>query len=171
MATRSRRTLTLVGPNRLVVGAATAGLVALASAGTALLVLTGTSSVAPFAEWAPPLPSSSPVTRAPGVVVLPSDQTPGARAGERDVRPPKPRSTPAAVYVAPQALAFTDDLPRAAAPRPAHPALRRDPAPPGAAVPDRPGRHLAKGHAKHPKPAKTHGKRVGWSHSNHYGNR
>src|SRR3954469_1206297 len=72
--TRPRRTTTLVGPNRIVLAAATAGLVALASAGTALLVLTGTSSTAPSAAPAPPLPSATPHTRAPGVVVLPSDE-------------------------------------------------------------------------------------------------
>ncbi|MCU1590389.1 MAG: hypothetical protein JWP11_1645, partial [Frankiales bacterium] len=74
MTARPRRTTTLVGPNRLVLGVATGGLVALASVGTALLVLTGTSSVGPAAAPVPPLPSSPPLASAPGVVVLPSDQ-------------------------------------------------------------------------------------------------
>ncbi|MDX6198930.1 MAG: hypothetical protein QOJ79_2081 [Actinomycetota bacterium] len=184
MTSRPRRTTTLVGPNRLVVGAATAGLVALASAGTALLVLTGTSSVTPLAAPAPPLPSATPLNHAPGVVVLPPgqiDRSTGhaaraARTGDRSV----------AVVVAPSppplALAFTDaPPPQLVAPVAQAPVLASvapSDVDPTAALP---GRHLAKGHAKHAavgpsakhhtKHAKHHGKRVGWSHSLHLGNR
>jgi hypothetical protein len=172
MTSRPRRTTTLSGPNRLVLGAATAGLVALASAGTALLVVTGTSAVAPIAAPAPPLPSSTPLTRAPGVVVLPSDD-----AGRAVARTPRPtgtaRSTPAPAApadVAPVALPFKDEVASLAKPAAVRPALRRAPVA-LETTPDRPGRHLAKGHAKHHKHPKLHGKRVGWSHSMHFGNR
>ena len=57
---------------RVVMAAATGGLVALASAGTALLVLTGTSAVAPPTSAVPPLPAERPASAAPGVVVVPS---------------------------------------------------------------------------------------------------
>lgn len=194
MPQRPRRTTTLGGPNRLVLGAATAGLVALASAGTALLVLTGTSTVTPGAAPAP-LPSSSPLTRSPGVVVLPP-------VGERHlVAARKPRAARHAVAVAPVALAFTDapvvTAPVVVAPVPALPALVRTATP---AETDREadlGRrfawghwkgHLkghAKGHAwqgktrgadaehgergehgkKHGKQRKAHGERAGWSYS------
>jgi hypothetical protein len=197
MTPRPRRTTTLAGPNRIVLGAATAGLVALASAGTALLVLTGTSSVAPTAAPAPPLPSSTPLTHAPGVVVLPSDDAGLLTGGGRPraahhapvLRGPAFR-VPAATDVVPAALAFTDVpapvAPPVAVPAPAPlPALQRAPVP-APAEDVRPGRHLAKGHAKraehdseqadneagkhHAKHAKVHGKRTGWAHSQHHGN-
>jgi hypothetical protein len=171
-----------------VLGAATAGLVALASAGTALLVLTGTSSVAPTAAPAPPLPTSTPLTHAPGVVVLPSDDAGRLTGGgaPRAVRRGPVFRVPAAPQVVPAVLAFTDEpapvTPVVAVPPPAPvPALQRAPEP-GPVVPTRPGRHLAKGHAKHQdqaakhagkhhaKHAKLHGKRVGWTHSQHRGN-
>jgi hypothetical protein len=169
----------------MVVGAATAGLVALASAGTALLVLTGTSSVDPVAAPAPPLPSSTPLTRSPGVVVLPSDDAgrlTGAGAPPSAHRSPVFRA-PTATDVVPTVLAFTDvPAPAVVVPPPARPlpALHRGPVPvPVDAAPERPGRHLAKGDAKHAakqvakhsaKHPKLHGKRVGWDHSQHVGN-
>jgi hypothetical protein len=191
MTARPRRTTTLVGPNRIVLGAATAGLVALASAGTALLVLTGTSSVAPVAAPAPPLPSSSPLTRAPGVVILPSDEAgrlTGGTGREAHARKPALVFRAPAVAAAPVALAFTDvpavappavparprpvaapPAPPAAPAAPERPALRREPAEDddnaGPAA-SRPGRHLAKGHAKHhAKKARHHGgdgEHAGW---------
>jgi hypothetical protein len=189
MTTRPRRTTTLVGPNRIVVGAATAGLVALASAGTALLVLTGTSAVAPTAAPAPPLPSSTPLTRAPGVVVLPADGKPARGTTHRTQPAPAGRVVelrPASAAVEPPAaLAFTDVpepvLPRVV-PTPQPPALHRAPPPEVDAGADRPGRHLAKGHAKqaapkhakhakHAKHPKLHGMRLGWSHALHLGDR
>ena len=57
---------------RVVMAAATGGLVALASAGTALLVLTGTSAVAPATTALPPLPAERPASASPGVVVVPT---------------------------------------------------------------------------------------------------
>lgn len=87
MTARPRGTTTLVGPNRIVLAAATGGLVALASAGTALLVLTGTSAVAPLAAPAPPLPSFAPPAHAPGVVVVPS------AAAQPGSGPAQPRRT------------------------------------------------------------------------------
>ncbi|GAC1441825.1 MAG: hypothetical protein NVSMB55_10680 [Mycobacteriales bacterium] len=75
MRTRAARTATLAGPNRLAIGAATAGLVLLASLGVSLLVVTGTSVVAPPLVPSPPLPTAAPLAQAPGVVVLP--QVPG----------------------------------------------------------------------------------------------
>ncbi|MDT7573273.1 MAG: hypothetical protein QOE05_3447 [Actinomycetota bacterium] len=185
MTARPRRTTTLVGPNRIVLGAATAGLVALASAGTALLVLTGTSSVAPVAAPAPPLPTSTPLTRAPGVVVLPSDDAgrlTGSHAPQPARRGPVFR-TPAAPQVVPAVLAFTDEPPPAVPPVavppvavppvavpvqpvPVLPALQRAPVT-GEVEPAHPGRQLAKGHAKahakghakgHAKAAKHHRK-------------
>jgi hypothetical protein len=114
MTTRPRRTTTLVGPNRIVVGAAMAGLVALASAGTALLVLTGTSAVSPVAAPAPPLPSSTPLSRAPGVIVLPTHGPGATRPAPRAEERPAPHVT-TAPDVPPPALAFSDvpsvDLP------------------------------------------------------------
>jgi colicin import membrane protein len=114
MTTRPRRTTTLVGPNRIVVGAAMAGLVALASAGTALLVLTGTSAVSPVAAPAPPLPSSTPLSRAPGVIVLPTHGPGATRPAPRAEERPAPQVT-TAPDVPPPALAFSDvpsvDLP------------------------------------------------------------
>src|SRR4051812_49720099 len=107
MTGRPGRTPPLVGPTRVVLGAATAGLVALASAGTALLVLTGTSSVAPGAAPAPPLPSSTPHTRAPGVVVLPSDEA-GRLTGGTGGAVRAPQRGPAFREPAPVVLAFTD---------------------------------------------------------------
>src|SRR4051812_23903634 len=174
MTGRPGRTTTLVGPNRVVLGAAPAGLVALASAGTALLVLTGTSSVSPGAAPAPPLPSATPHTRAPGVVVLPSDEA-GRLAGG-PARGPERGPVFRVPDVTPVALAFTDDpAPPAVLPAvtPPVPAVDRSPTPEVDWAPDRPGRHLAKGHAKHGthtkhvKHVKRHGKRVGWSHSVH----
>ncbi|MDT7539633.1 MAG: hypothetical protein QOI82_3218 [Actinomycetota bacterium] len=184
MTTRPRRTTTLAGPNRIVLGAATAGLVALASAGTALLVLTGTSSVSPTAEPAPPLPTSTPLTHAPGVVVLPSDDAGRLTGGaaRRAVRRGPVFRVPPAPQAVPAVLAFTTDepppvTPVLAVPPPAPPpALKRAPEPAAApVVPARPGRHLANGHAKHAakhntKHPKLHGKRVGWTHSQHRGN-
>src|SRR4051812_3823214 len=174
MTGRPGRTTTLVGPNRVVLGAAPAGLVALASAGTALLVLTGTSSVAPAAAPAPPLPSSTPHTRAPGVVVLPSDEAGRLTGGTGGaVHGPDRGPVFRVPDVAPVALAFTDVPAPQVVPAvsPPLPAVHRSPTPEVTEVPARPGRHLAKGHAKHGTHAKLHGKRVGWSHSRHYGNR
>src|SRR4051794_20174422 len=115
MTTRPRRTTTLVGPNRMVLAAATTGLVALASAGTALLVLTGTSSSTPVAAPAP-LPTSAPLTRAPGVVVLPSDDA-RRLTGDGTPRPvhrgPVFRVPTVPVVVVPPVLAFTDAPPPA----------------------------------------------------------
>src|SRR4051812_23506702 len=165
MTGRPGRTPPLVGPTRVVLGAATAGLVALASAGTALLVLTGTSSVAPGAAPAPPLPSSTPHTRAPGVVVLPSDEAGRLTGGTGGAAERPPRGPAFRVPVTtPVVLAFTDVpappvvTPPVAAPpvTPPPPALHRAPAPVVTEVPDRPGRHLAKGHAKHAEHAKLH---------------
>jgi hypothetical protein len=81
MTARSRTTTTLAGPNRLVLAAATGGLVLLASGGTALLVLTGTSTVSPGPTVVPPLPGAQPLAHAPGVVVLPSTQPAPRPAG------------------------------------------------------------------------------------------
>ena len=183
MTSRPRRTTTLSGPNRIVVGAATAGLVALASAGTALVVLTGTSSVAPLAAPAPPLPTSTPLTRAPGVVVLPAtpaDRLAGqvdraARQSEHGL--PLPLAVPTAAAL-PLALAFTADVPDvpSVVDRPTRPALTRAPAV-SEDRPALPGRRLAKGHVKndvpkkHTKHPKLHGIRLGWAHSLHLGNR
>ena len=83
-----RPTTTLVGPNRFVLALATGGLVALASAGTALLVVQGTSAVDPMIALTPPAPSAPSVARAPGVVVLPSGQAAllgGARPHHRRI--------------------------------------------------------------------------------------
>src|SRR3954470_8965391 len=82
MSARSRVAAT---SPRVVMVAATAGLVALASAGTAVLVLSGTSAVAPPAAIAPPLPAErTPVTRrGPVVVPAPVDPDVGSGAGGR----------------------------------------------------------------------------------------
>lgn len=165
MTARPRRTTTLVGPDRLVLVAATAGLVALASGATALLVLTGTSSVSVGPAPTAPLSTPSP-GRSPGVIVLPPDQArsqPRARhiavgpiSAPRAVVPPAP--------AAPTTLPFVD-LPAAPAIVPAVvrvPAVPVPvveppyvPAPDPSWVGDNPGRHLALGHAKHNKPAKA----------------
>jgi hypothetical protein len=179
MTTRPRRTTTLVGPNRLVLGAATGGLVALASAGTALLVLTGTSSVAPIAAPAPPLPSTAPPSHAPGVVVLPPDEA-GRLAGTTTHQARRGSSRPAVasvrlparlptLSVRPIALPFTTvPVPPVAAPVPAPPvppvapplpALVRRPAPTDDATDDEnenenetvAATKAEKGHGKHPK--------------------
>jgi hypothetical protein len=110
MTARPRRTTTLVGPNRLVLAAATGGLVALASVGTAVLVLTGTSAVTPVATAVPPLPHAEPLAKAPGVVVLPASPVArgaGARPGTSRSRIflPTPAATP------PLALSFVDQPP------------------------------------------------------------
>jgi hypothetical protein len=113
MSSRPRlATTTLAGPSRLVLAAATGGLVALASAGTALLVLTGTSSVTPSQSIVPPLPARGPLAHAPGVVVVPSPAATGA-SPHRGRQVPR-RLVTAAVPVgpvAPQALAFVADAP------------------------------------------------------------
>lgn len=70
---------------RLVMATATGGLVALASAGTALLVLTGTSVVAPPTLQVPPLPAERPQASRPGAGVV---VVPPARAVEK-VRAPR----------------------------------------------------------------------------------
>lgn len=181
MTARPRRTTTLAGPNRIVLGSATAGLVALASAGTALLVLTGTSAVAPTAAPAPPLPSTAPPARAPGVVVLPTDDgdrivggsARAGRAAERRPALPGPAALPKPSVPTPAAPRVVVDVHPPTGPAPTPPALRPAPEPTDATA-DRPGRRLAKGHAKQRQPAKRpklRGKRVGWSHSNHFGNR
>lgn len=89
-----RSTTTLVGPNRVVLALATGGLVALASAGTALLVVQGTPTVDPMIALAPPATVAPSAVPAPGVVVLPSGQAAllgGARPPHRQV-PVAPRA-------------------------------------------------------------------------------
>lgn len=76
---------TLATPRRFVLAGATGGLITLASAATALLVLTGTSAVAPTTVAVPPLPAPGPVAGDPGVVVLPTPV--GARPGASRVAP------------------------------------------------------------------------------------
>ena len=131
-------TTTLAGPNRLVLLAATTSLVALASVGTALLVVTGTSTHGTTVDAVPPLPTSSPLDRAPGVVVLPPGQAallggtavkrhksspPGGRT-ERDATSPVRLRIPLALFTpapqvlpVPPVLAFTP--PAGAPPAPA----------------------------------------------------
>lgn len=176
MTARARRTTTLVGPNRLALGAATGGLVALASAGTALLVLTGTSAVTPHVMSAPPLPMTAPLAHAPGVVVVPSPVVHAPKPA--DVRPPVRVFAPARPAPAqlPPALAFA--LVEAAPVAPVLPVVMAvppvPPVPPPAVDPalrrapevlwggdERQGygRHLARGHRPHVhKPAHGHAK-------------
>jgi hypothetical protein len=150
-----RRTTTLVGPNRLTLTAATAVLVALASAGTALLVLTGTSSVGPTVAIAPPLPTTAPLAKSPGVVVVPTPSASVHRHPVVALLPARTVTAPAATAV-PVALAFAATKPAATVPAvPAapkvppvvRPALRRVWWP--VALDLRHGRHLAKGHRLH----------------------
>lgn len=161
MTARPQRTTTLAGPNRVIVGVATAGLVALASAGTALLVLTGTSAVAPSAAPVPPLPSTAPLTRAPGVVVLPSEDAGrlagGSGPGGRDRGRRPPQRTPSQDLTARgqgTALPFvvavdvTPASPESAAVRAGSASV------PARVMGRRPGRGLANGPGKHGKRAK-----------------
>lgn len=142
MSTRTVRTTTLAGPNRLAIAVATGSLVALASGGTAVLVLSGTSSVAPQTALVPPLPSSQPLAGAPGVVVLPSAPVAAGSASRRSgtrvsaVRPggsrfvlPALLAAPPALGVLPAALPFVaDPAPvAAAAPAVAEPVLELTP--------------------------------------------
>jgi hypothetical protein len=177
MTARPRRTSTLVGPDRLILAAATTGLVALASGATALLVLTGTSTVSLRPAPSMPLSTPSPV-RSPGVIVLPPDQTSAQPRAHHPAAVP-PRAVPAALaFVAPAA-------PAAPVVPAVVPAAGRVPPTPAVTVPvveppyvptpdvtwpdDGPdvpgvtkphadaGQHLARGHAKHAKPGR-HGK-------------
>jgi hypothetical protein len=184
MTSRARRTTTLVGPNRLALAAATGGLVALASAGTALLVLTGTSAVGPTVAVAPPLPTTEPLAKVPGVVVVPSpaSSVPGSRphrAARSQHRVPTPAALPAALAfaIAPPAVdpAVAVRVPavQPTAKDPVRSALRREPV---VADPEaekvHPGRHLAKGHRLHSNghvaPAgKRHARSSGKHHTAH----
>jgi hypothetical protein len=180
MTARPRRTTTLVGPDRLILAAATTGLVALASGATALLVLTGTSTVSQRPAPSMPLSTPSPVT-SPGVIVLPPDRTSAQPRAHHVAAVPR-RAVPAALaFVAPAAPFVPAVVPApvrvvpAVAPVPPTPAV---PVPvieppyvpaPDVAWPDddtdvpiaKPhsdaGQHLARGHAKHAKPG-THAK-------------
>lgn len=108
MTARPARPTAFVDPNRLVVIAATGGLAALASLGTALLVLTSTSVVAPSRTPVPPLPASSPLAKAPGVVVLPpAPSRPGAPSATAH-RPALTGQNVPAEPRRPVALAFAD---------------------------------------------------------------
>jgi hypothetical protein len=113
------------------------------------------------------------------VVVLPSaEPVPSVR----DAGTPRATRHTRPVVAAPAALAFTD-VPAAPVPAvvppaaaPVLPALRPTPASADLDVDPADtshGRHLAKGHHKdkHAKHAKRHGKRLGWAHSLHLGNR
>jgi hypothetical protein len=99
----------LVAP-RFPMAAATGGLVALASASTALLVLTGTSTVAPPTALGPPLPSEPPASARPGVVVVPSPQASLARRTSTAAAPSRPAGSRALRPVSlrgPQAIPAT----------------------------------------------------------------